>query len=265
MPEAEQEKAKKFLTGAIPLFQRLDQANRDMLVPALADGQLALVIDGKLQSKHFIESLPATEKPMPMVEPAVVVGLSNAKLLKKGLSEYRAAINGLIDVVRNLEGSHVPENVRIPEPKVAESSLGTVYSFPLPKEWGVDQQIVPNLTISDKLAVLSASRKHGERLLKVTPLAARGLLVKMADRPLAIAGWLDWAALVKTATPWVDFAVEQAAGSRGIDEDQQKMVVNQAHTALDVLATLRAITWESYLENGVLVHHTLTEIHDLPK
>ena len=48
----------------------MDKANRGMLLPALADGQSALVIDRKLASKHFVESLPATEKPMPMVEPA---------------------------------------------------------------------------------------------------------------------------------------------------------------------------------------------------
>jgi hypothetical protein len=265
LAEADREKAKKFLDAAVPPLRRLDKANREMLLPALADGQVALVVDGKLQSKHFAEALPATEKPMPMAEPAVVLSLSNAKLFKQGLSEYRTAINEFIDAVRNMEGSHVPEDVRIPEPQVTESSLGTFYSFALPEEWGVDEQIVPNVVIADKLAVISASRKHSERLLKATPLAVRGILVKAADRPLAIAGWLDWATLVKTATPWVDFAVEQAAGSKGVDEANQKMIVSQAHTALDVLTVVRTITCESYLEHGVLVNHTLTEIHDLAK
>jgi hypothetical protein len=265
LPDADREKAKKFLDAAIPLFHRLDKANRDSLLPALADGQVAFVLDGKLQSKHIAESLPTTEKPLPMLEPAIVVSLSNAKLLKKGLGEYRSAINDLIDAVRHLEGSHVPEEIRIPEPQVAESSLGTIYSFSLPEEWGVDKQLVPNLAISDKLAVISASRKHSERLLKATPLTACGLLGKVADRKLAIVGWLDWAALVKTATPWVDFAIEQGAGAKGVNEDQQKMVVSQAHVALNVLAALRSITWESYLENGVLVSHSLCEIHDVAK
>jgi hypothetical protein len=265
LAEADREKAKKFLDAAVPPLRRLDKANREMLLPALADGQVALVVDGKLQSKHFAEALPATEKPMPMAEPAVVLSLSNAKLFKQGLSEYRTAINEFIDAVRNMEGSHVPEDVRIPEPQVTESSLGTFYSFALPEEWGVDAQIVPNVVIADKLAVISASRKHSERLLKATPLAVRGILVKAADRPLAIAGWLDWATLVKTATPWVDFAIEQAAGSKGVDEANQKMIVSQAHTAMDVLTVVRTITCESYLEHGVLVNHTLTEIRDVAK
>ena len=122
MPEDDREKAEKFLEAALPLVERMDKANRELLIPALADGQVALVIDGKLTSKHFIESLPATEKPMPMIEPALVVGVSDAKLLKKGLGEYRAIINGLIDAVRQIEGANVPEDFQIPEPQVTEDS-----------------------------------------------------------------------------------------------------------------------------------------------
>ncbi len=265
LPPADREKGQKFLDAAVPLLRRLDTANRDVLLPALADGQAALVIDGKLQSKHFLETPPATEKPMPMAEPAIVVGVSDAKLLKQGLHEYRAVVNGLIDAVRHVEGSNVPKNVRIPEPQVTQTALGTIYGFPLPKIWGVDPTIVPNVAVSDKVAVLSISRKHSERLLKATPLAAGGVLGKAADRPLAIAIWLDWVALVKTATPWVDFAIEQAAASKGVDGDQQKMVVDQVHTALEVLQVMRFVSCECYLEKGVLVSHSLAEIHDLPR
>jgi hypothetical protein len=265
LSEADQEKAKKFLEAATPALQRLDKANREMLVPALADGQVAFIVDGKLKSKHFAEAMPESESPLPMIEPAVVFGLSDAKLFRQGLGEYRGAINDLIDAVRHMEGSHVPEEIRIPEPQSEETPLGKFYSFALPKEWGVDEQIVPNVAIADKLAVVSASRAHSERLLKAMPLAVRGTLAKAADRPLAVAGWLDWAGLVKMATPWIDFAIEQGAGSHGVGEDQQKMVMGQTHLALDVLGALRGVTFETYLEQGVLVSHSLTEVHDLAK
>ncbi len=265
LPETDREKAKKFVHAATPALRRIDKANREMLVPALADGQVAVVVDGKLKSKHFVEAMPETENPMPMVEPAVVLSLSDAKKFKDGLSEYRGAINDLIDAVRHMEGSHVPEEIRIPEPKSEDSPLGKFYSFALPKEWGVDEQILPNVAIADKLAVLSASRAHSERLLKGTPLAVHGTLAKVANRPLAMAGWLDWATLVKTVTPWIDFGIEQGAGARGVGDDQQKMVISQTHAALEVLSVLRSVTFESYLEKGVLVNHSLCEIHDLPR
>ena len=122
---------------------RADKANRELLHPALADGQIALVFDGKLKSDHFIQAAPATPKPMPMVEPAIVIGVSDAKLLKQAFGEYRAVVNGFIDAIRHVEGSNVPENVRVPEPTVAETSVGTIYTFALPAEWGVDKQIRP--------------------------------------------------------------------------------------------------------------------------
>ncbi len=263
MPAAERDKAKKFLDAALPLAVRMDKANREMLFPALADGQLALVIDGKLTSKHFVESLPATEKPMPMVEPAIVVGISDAKLLKNALGEYRAIANGLIDAVRQIEDSKVPEDLRIPEPKISEGKGGTIYSFALPKQWGVDEQIVPNLGVSDQVAVLTASHQHTERLLKATPLTIGGLLGK-TDGPRAIVAWFNWSGLVEAATPWVEFAVDQATSKSG-NEDQKKSIADQVHVAVDVLQVLRSITNESYIEDNALVHHTLVEIRDVDK
>jgi hypothetical protein len=264
MKENDREKLKSFLDSAMPLVERMDKANRDMLFPALADGQSALVIDGKLQSKHFIESLPETEEAMPMVEPAMVMGVSDAKLLKEGLSEYREIINGLIDAMRQVEGVDVREEIQIPEPQVAESSKGTIYSFALPKDWGVDEQIAPQIGISDEVAVVALSKDHAERLLTATPLAVGGVLEE-TERPLATAAWLNWAALVETATPWVDFAVEKTMESKGVDESEQETIVDQVHTGLEVLKALRAISIENYLEDDVLVHHTLLEIHDVEK
>ena len=65
MPEKEREKAEKFLDAALPLVERMDKANREMLIPALADGQSALVIDGKLTSKHFVERCRPPKSPCP--------------------------------------------------------------------------------------------------------------------------------------------------------------------------------------------------------
>ena len=262
IPEEDREKIETFLASALPLIERMDKVNREMLIPATADGQSALVIDAKLQSKHFIEALPATEDPMPMLEPAIVMGVSDAKLLKEGLGEYHEIVNSLIDALRQVEGTEIPEDVKIPDPEVTETSQGTIYTFALPKEWGVDEKIVPTFGLSDDVAVFAISREHAERLLKATPLAAGGLLDK-TERPLAAAVWLDWAALVDAAVPWVDYAAKQAASSNGVDDVQQEMVLGQVHTGLDVLKALRCITAEVYVEDGASVTHTLVEIQDV--
>ena len=50
-----------------------------------------------------------------------------------------------MDAVRaNTRTNKVPENIRIPEPRVLKRKAGTLYAFDLPKEWGLDKRILPN-------------------------------------------------------------------------------------------------------------------------
>ena len=262
MPDEDRRKLEDFLKGALPLVERLDKTNRELLIPAMADGQLALAVDGKLRSKRFVDEMPAAEEPLPMLEPAIVIGLSDAEMFRSAMHDYWDIVNGLIDAMRQVEGTDVPEDFRLPEPQVTDSSEGKVYSFPLPEEWGVDKQIVPNVGISKNAAVISISRGHTARLLKATPLSVGGLLAE-TDRPLAVAGWFDWAALVDTAAPWIDYALEQFPGLENIEEEQRQSIVDQVHTALGVLKVLRTISSQCYFEDGALVSHALVELRDV--
>lgn len=265
MSDEEREQFEEFAELAGPLLRRLDKANREMLIPALADGQAGFVLDGKLRTRQLVRILPPTDQPMPMIEPAVVIGVSDAKLLLGACREYRAVLTGLLDAVRQIEPDAVPKQFTIPEPEVTESRLGTVYSFRLPAEWGLDEKIVPNFGLSETVAVLSASHDHTRRLLRATPLEVGGVLAE-SDRPLAMAAVLDWAALIDAVTPWVDLVVEMtAAAPPGGDPAQPDSIRSQVHTVLEVLKVLRSVTSESYFEDGALVTHTLTRIRDVPK
>ena len=106
MPDKDREHYQKFFDLARPLLVRLDKANRTMLLPALADGQIGFVLDAKLQSKQFLKKLPPTEKPMPMVEPALVLGVSNAQLLRQACGEYWAVAEGFLDAARHVDPEH---------------------------------------------------------------------------------------------------------------------------------------------------------------
>jgi len=263
MDEDDRAKIESFAEAAMPWFERLDKANREMLFPALADGQMALVVDARLTSKQYLAALPATEKPLPMLEPALILGLSDAKLFEKALGEYREIVNGLIEAMRQVEGVEIPEFFKIPEPETTEAAGGKIFGFPLPVEWGVDPQIVPNLALSDKVCVLSASRAHSERLMKATPPALGGVLAR-TDRPLALAAWFRWSSLLEAAAPWIDFAVDQVLAEQG-DDTEAKAIVDQVRAVVSVLGTLRTVTDEGYIEDGALVHHSLVEIRDVEK
>ena len=262
VPPDERKQLDKFMAAVKPLVARLDKANREMLIPALADGQIALVLDAKLKSKRFIEALPATEKAMPMLEPALVVGVSDAKLLVQAFQEYRAVINGLLDAARQIEGSEVPAELTLPEPQQTAAKSGTIYSFVLPKAWGVDKKIAPNFGLSDTVGVFAISPSHTQRLLTAAPLKAPGVLAK-AETPRAGAMVFDFTALWDAARPWVAFAFEFAAAEAD-NAAQIQSVGEQTLTVLDVLRVLRTATSESYFEGDALVTHWTLEIKDVP-
>lgn len=259
MSEDDRQHFKKFVEQVRPLLRRIDEVNRTMLIPALADGQFGLVLDAKLKSKQFLRDLPATEKPMPMVEPALVFGVSDPALLRKAAGEYARFVQGVLDALDDASPS--PEAVlKLPKPKVTNSADGEMASYPLPAEWGVDRQVAPTFALSNKVAVITSSAAEAQRLLQPTPLAAGGVLAD-AKRPRAMAVVCNWAATVDAATPWVEFALEQAGGALG---EQQKMISEQVRSVLEVLKVFRSATSERYLDGGVVVEHARAEFRDLP-
>jgi hypothetical protein len=262
MPDEEREKLKAFVKDATPLLERLDKTNREMLIPALADGQIGLVIDAKLKSKQLQQSLPELENELPIAEPALVFGVSDADLLRKGIAETFAIGNDFVDLIRKYQPDALPPDFKLPVAKMDKQPEGAIYSYPLPEEWGVDKNILPNAGLSDKVAVLSISADHTQRLLKAMPLTIGGVLVG-TDQPMAVAGWLDFSDLLDAATPWVNHVLQQMPEEQM--GGQKEMVTAEVHTLLDVLHVLKSVTSENTLQDDCLVTHSLLEIHDLGK
>jgi hypothetical protein len=267
MPEAERQKAVEFLNDLKPLLIRFNETNRNLLMPALADGQIGFVIDAKLMSKQLQQSMPVLKKELPLIEPAVMVGVSNPDLLQKAMGEFRSIYNDLIDLIgrQNDLPPDVKANIgnfKWPAAKVEKIAGGALYSYPLPEQWGMDKNIIPNAGLSDKVAVITLSTTQTGRLLKETPLKVGGVLAN-AERPLAIADWIDMTEFFGAVTPWVNYVLEQAPeGGMG---GQKDLVIGQVNTLLEVLSTIKSITSETYIENNNLVQHSLLEIHDLSK
>jgi hypothetical protein len=269
MSSADRDQYKKFFDLARPLLVRLDKANRTMLLPALADGQIGFVLDDKLQSKQFIKKLPPTEKPMPMVEPALVLGVSNAQLLRQACGEYWAVAEGLLDAARHADPEHsIPADFKLPKPTVTKSKMGEIAGWTVPAQCGVDKAIFPNAGLSDQAAVLTLSRSHTERLLSSAPWKVGGLLAS-PNRPLVLAAGCDWAGFVEAAKPWVDLGARKVMAEKLDQSDpdaakvQAAAVLGQVHTVLEVLQVLRTITTEGYFEGAALVSHTLVEYRDV--
>ena len=243
-----------------PLLGRLDKATRDLLIPALADGQGGLVIDAKFTSQRFLSALPPTEQPLPMLEPAIVMGVSDAAKLKEAFTEYYAVADDFVDVLKGIEKSEVPKDFKVPRPHVYKLSQGTVYGYRLPAEWGLDSHVLPNAGVSEQVAVLSLSGRHTVRLFAEREPKMAGLALP-TDRPLAAVGALDFAALVDALKPWVELALEKSKAQ--FSPRDAKMAGEHAKTVLEALKVFRGLISETYVEDKVTVTRSRIEIHDI--
>jgi len=261
MPPDDRKQAKQVIAALKPLFARADKATRHLLFPALADGQMAFLLDAKRTSKQLHTAMPAPAKPLPVPEPALVVGVSDAEKLQQALREYRLILNDVFDVLRNIEGADVPQWLKIPAPETVASTAGKIFAYRFPKDWGIEEAIVPNLGLTQKVGVLSTSVQHTERLLKPTPPKDAKLL-EAVNRRLAGAWLVDWAGLIEAVVPWIDYAIEQAAPQEG-DRLELLFITSQVHSVLEIMKVVRSVSNTSFFEEGALVSHTRVEIRDI--
>jgi len=271
----EREEYTKFKEFALPLVQRLDHATGTMLLPALADGQVGLVLDAKLKSKSWFRGMPQGDQELPMLEAALVFGVSDAELLRKACDEFRAVADIVLEKAKELHPGEIPGDFKLPIAESRETKPGTIFWYKIPAdELGIDAQLLPNAGLSKNVAVMSLTPAQTERLLASAPLVVTpdGPLSDRS-KPLANAVSFNLAGTIDVAGPWIDFAVRQfaprAAGGAGqlaeagSDDPSTRMILDQVHTFLDVLKALRTTESATYQDGAAMVTHSLTVFHDV--
>jgi hypothetical protein len=252
----------------LPLLERLNETTAKLFLPALADGQTALVLDAKWKSKQWSKAMPELETAMPGPEIGFVFGVSDAASLRKAMAEYRVIVNDALVKIRSWPGAEkFAGDFQIPELKSEKKKAGTLYFYPLPEELGMDAQVAPTAGLSDKVAVLTASKEHAERLLARKPLKVDGGPLADHDRPLVAAAYCDWAGIVDALSPWVEWGANKALESQGADmpAKTREGVVRQVRTVLEVLKCFSGATSATTLEDGVLTTHSESVFRDLEK
>lgn len=276
LKEEDRQQYEKALAVLKPLLARWNKTTVEKLLPALADGQTALVFDGKLTSKRWFAGWPETQAALPMAELAVVFGVSDAALLEQAMSDYLAIVDEGIAGFHALNPQEIPE-FKIPRPTSQTTSDGRTFSYPLPAELGVDPQIVPNAGLNKDVAVLSLSLPHSLRILANHPLEGAGPL-RGAQQPLGMAVYFDWAGLVDALTPWIDLGLQNygeqilaaVPGALGEEIDTKQLtkqaLTAQVHEGLAILQVLRTVSSTTHRDTNAEAMVTHVEIHlqDLP-
>jgi hypothetical protein len=268
----------KYRDRVIELLQRLNKANRDLMYPAFADNQGALVMDVTAESKQWIKHMPESPKPLPMLELGMVVSVSDAESLRKGVKEYCAVFRDALAIAREIKPDDVPE-FDIPEPEERDvEGGGKLYVYPLPVEWGVDPQVAPSAGLTDKAAALTTMPATAERLLRETPLAIDSPID--VNRPAAMVVHIEFAKLIGVVRPWLDYGLAVAMGTLKTDADEDEgeeddaaeqspmmiqagFIAPQIYQFLDVATVFRSATSVTYEEDGVWITHSETHLEDL--
>jgi hypothetical protein len=273
-------KYQEFRDRIVALLTRLDTANRDQLLPALADGQDALVMDISATSKQWFEKMPESPKALPMPELGFVVSVTDAPKLRQGVKEYVAVVQDAIKLMHEIDPENAPD-VEIPQPEQRDlPGGGDLYVYSLPGEWGVDEQVAVNAGLTDHVAVVSTMPATTERLVKETPLEVESGL--KLDRPAALVVHVEVAKWIGTLRPWIDYGFGVAMGTlkpkneegeAEVEDEapadpnplmlQMGFVMPQVYQFLDAASALKSVSAVAYEEDGQWVTHSEMHFEDL--
>ena len=273
--EDDQEKIEEVDEHLVPLGSKFVGIVRTKILPSLADGQMAFVIDGKSSTKRLHQSLPSAAEPLPLVEPAIVLGLADPKLFREAMSDLFELSDEVVDAVREMNPDALPAEYRVPEPVKNKVEGGTLWSYPLANS-GLDEKVQPSIGVGESAAVLSLVPKQAGRLLLKTRLETGSRLAKF-EEPLVGAAALDWAGLIDAIQPWVVYftrygCVQQRDGNvdpeseLGPDDEneQAKDALAQAKVVFEVIKSLRVAVAETAMESDAMVTHWRNVIRDMP-
>lgn len=280
MPEGDKEAYKQIAAVAYPALKKADKINRDLLLPALADGQVAIVIDGVSTSEQWYMDFPVFDRAMPMPMPAVVLGLTDADKFTQALGEYKSLAAETLLKLSELAPEEVPP-VQIPDPKQETPADGlTLYSYPLPPPLGFDAKAAPNMGVGENFAVFSLLPEQTERLATAQPLISGSAPLMDPSRPLGAAAYFDFHALLDTARPWIEEGVTlsmqsmfemQAQFEEEEGEDFDDSVAEEAiKSALDkvdfwmnIAGAFHGFSSALYTEDGATVTHAEFHFEDV--
>lgn len=265
----------KLKKDLLPLFKRLDKATSEAIIPGFKDGQVGVVLDAGISSKQWHQDMPESSKALPMFELGIVYGVSDAQLVRKGYTEYFDVTQAFLDKLHENFPEEIPE-IKLPKPKTALDNGVSIFQFPLPAAAGLDKQIIPTAGLSDKVALFSTSGSQARRLLSRSKFTPPPGPLSNVDRPLAGAGYFNFAGFLDKVSPWVDYIVTQVAASQAISTEdtalqddleqapQLKAILDQIHTGFEIAKCFRGISSVTYIEDGVTVTHSESVFKDLP-
>ncbi len=247
---------------------RADRIIRSHLLPAFGEGAFAFVLDAKLRSRQVHASIPYSERPLPIPEPALVVAVADREKL---LTAYRAFRNLWPQLRELLEDAGLGEGLEeiganLPPVSHRREEWGDVYQLEVPEEsW--DGRIRPTLALGKKALTVSISQEHAKRLLEPKPLQPVGV-IEDPDKPGVWAAWINLEKLWDSVSPWAEHLTAIVVESSEDIPDELRNFLEELRQDIKewvgILKCIRSLSLEYSVESANLgVRRALVEIRDL--
>jgi hypothetical protein len=266
-----------FRDALMPLVKQYRQITEDHWNKAFEDGQAAFVMDAKLEPKPIWHMfMPASTKPLPMLEFAQVYALSDRKQLETSLEKYDEVKKEMLTKIKEQFAEHAEEltevlqgpaaavpaviqGAQMPEPLVKEVEDGKIrYDMSL-QRIGVDSALAPSMGWNSEAFVVSTSPSTAERLL--TAQEIEGPLSKAKGSKLAAATCFEMSRFIEFLRPWVGYGMK-LAGARA-NQEMVDEVAPQVDTILEIIQCYQRFYSVTMEGEESLVTHYRSDFQDL--
>jgi hypothetical protein len=235
--------------------RRFDTILREQVVPAIAGGQVALVLSATDRSRQWHLEMPVAEKPLPLPELGLVVETNDPDGLLQGVDDAFQVLKEAIQLV-----STTAEEIPPLDPQVEDTAAGRIYFLPVwPELTRIDPNLLaPSAGLSDHWIALALRPKTAKMLLTpsswslsdATPDEQAGLTAVAHFRP---------GDLVRLALDWLDYT-EQMTAEDMTEEDATVLAIYR--TVLQFAGCLKSYTQTTHRDGDMSVVHSIWRFED---
>lgn len=262
----------RFREMVVPYLAKVDTATRELLIPAIQDGQTACVLDFKNARKNTVPGVPPSSEPLVFPELAIICGVNDREKFVEAIAIYDEFAREILNLLAVQAGEEFPDELALPDATSMDFSEGaTAYYYPAPQleAFDLDKVFRPNMMLTDQLAVFSLTMAHSERLLESKPLPNQGPFQRQ-NQPLAAAAGVNFTSLVNALESWFRYADElQAFDDLQLDDEgpiqlSGDELLESFDTIFLVLRCYQGAESVTYIEDGATVKHSRFRFTDIP-
>lgn len=207
--EDDEEKLDTFLEDGWPLLVKFADIIEQDIIPSTKDGQFALVLtESNVKAKKYANDMIESKQDLPLPEFAKIVGTNDSVKLVDGFEKLYGLGDEIAEFIHEIDPDAVAEGFAVPRPESRSNPAGQNFFYPLPKEIGIPESILPQSLFAKDFAYFTYSGPQLTSILKPTPLTDTSSFIK-EHKSIAAVMYVDFGRIFAQFKPWAIYAADQ--------------------------------------------------------